>query len=180
MFGYDGMFSDEFCTSGIHQATQGEARVRNAQDGSNVDTLAQLCVTSFYDFWNDYLRREYVITKGLLDPRERDKDIIDKALRAHASYDLWGDLYYLRTSIVHNRGIANSAVSKCKIVKSFRPGEEILITPDRMRDIFLALLSFRNELFREQFPPQYMVFKLAPQGSRQPLASSRLDPRDPA
>src|SRR5208282_4752974 len=55
------------------------------------------------------------------------------------------------------RGGANSDVLRCKIIKWFRPGEAILITPDRMRAIFLALLRFRNELFREQFPPRYMV-----------------------
>jgi len=159
MFGYDGIFSDEFCTSGIHRATQGEVRVRNAQDGSNFNTLAQLCITSFYDFWEDYLRREYVIAKGFLDPNKRDSKIIEKVVRENAANDLWGDLYRLRTSIVHNRGIAISDVSKCKIIKWFRPGEAILITPDRMRAIFLALLVFRNELFREHFPPQYMVFQ---------------------
>ena len=81
MFGYDDIFSDEYCASGIHRATQGEVRVRNAQDGLNFNTLAQLCITSFYDFWENYLRREYVIGKGLLDPNERDKKIVAKVVR---------------------------------------------------------------------------------------------------
>jgi hypothetical protein len=158
MFSYDGIFIEEFCTSGIHRATQGEVKARNARDGSNFNTLAQLCIASFYDFWHDYLRREYVIAKGLLDPNERDTAIINTALREHATHDLWGDLYYLRTSIVHKQGVSNSAVAKCKIFKWFVPGEPIVITPERMRSIFLALLTFRNELFSQQFPPRYMVF----------------------
>jgi hypothetical protein len=42
-------------------ATQGEVKARNAPNGANFTTLGQLCLISFYDFWNDYLRRDYVI-----------------------------------------------------------------------------------------------------------------------
>jgi hypothetical protein len=48
------------------------------------------------------------------------------------------------------QGIALSAVAKCKLIKWFKPGEVIALTPDHMRAIFLALLTYRNELFREQ------------------------------
>ena len=83
MFGYDEIFSEEFCTSGIHRATQGAVKARNAQDGANFKTLGQLCLVSFYDFWNDYLRAEYVKAKGLYDPKNHDK-----CLREYASRDL--------------------------------------------------------------------------------------------
>lgn len=106
IFTYSGIFPEEFCTSGIHQATQGEVRQRNAPNGDNLTTLGQLCVVSFYDFWNDYLRREYAIAKGYLDRDEQDSSVVKERLRKHASHDLWGDLYYLRTSIVHNQGVA--------------------------------------------------------------------------
>jgi hypothetical protein len=151
MFSYADIFSDEFCTSGI------QVRARNAPGGANYTTLGQLCVIAFYDFWEDYLRPEYAIAKGVLDRNEQDSKIKDKILRDHASHDLWGDLYYLRTSIVHNRGYAISAIAKCKLIKWYNPGDPIAITPERMRQIFLALLTYRNELFREQFPEQHIM-----------------------
>lgn len=151
---YAKIFSEGFATSAIHRATQGEVKARNAPGGANFTTLGQLCVVSFYDFWNDYLRCEYVIAKGHLDRNERDNEVVKKRLREHASHDLWGDLHYLRVSIVHNLGIATSDVEKCKLMKWFKPGDPIAITPEHMRAIFLALLTYRNELFKEQFPEQ--------------------------
>ncbi len=44
IFSYDGIFSDEFCTSGIHRATQGEVKARNDPNGENFKTLGQLCL----------------------------------------------------------------------------------------------------------------------------------------
>lgn len=156
MFTYSQIFSEEFCTSGIHNSTQGEAKDRNAPDGVNFTTLGQLCLVSFYDFWNDYLRREYVIAKGHLDPNESNTEIVKSRLREHASHDLWGDLRLLRTAIVHNQGIATSDVTRCRLIKWFKPGDPILVTPEYMRVIFLALLKYRNDLFAEQFPKHYI------------------------
>lgn len=151
-FTYTQIFSEEFCTSDIHRATQGEVKVRNEPGGTNFTTLGQLCTISFYDFWEDYLRREYAIAKGKLDRDESDDSVVDNALREHASHDLWGDLRFLRTSIVHNQGIATSDVARCKLIKWFNPGDPISITAKHMRAIFLALLTYRNELLIEQFP----------------------------
>jgi len=156
MFTYSQIFSEGFCTSEIHRATQGEVKARNSTGGANFTTLGQLCVVSFYDFWNDYLRREYVIAKGHLDRNEKDHLVIERAQAEHASHDLWGDLRLLRQSIVHNQGVATSDVKRCKLIKWFRPGDLISLSPEYMRPIFLALLRYRNELFKEQFPEQYI------------------------
>src|SRR6266404_3466242 len=159
-FTYSGIFTDGFVTSGIHRAAKGEVKARNAADGINFTTLGQLCLISFYDYWNDYLRREYVVAKGYLDRTEQSDRVVRECLRKYARNDLWGDLYYLRTSIVHNRGVAISDVAKCKIIKWFAPGDAITITPERMRAIFMALLVYRNELNKEQYPPPYIQFTL--------------------
>lgn len=156
-FSYARIFSDEFCTSGIHRSKQGEVRKRNALGGVNYVTLGQLCVVSFYDYWNDYLRREYAIAKGKLGREEHDESVVREALRDHASHDLWGDLRVLRISIVHNRGIAVSDVTGCRLIRWFQPGDPILITPNHMRAIFLGLLRYRNELYKEQHPPFYFT-----------------------
>ena len=156
IFTYSEIFSEDFCTSGIHEATQGEVKARNAPGGANFTTLGQLCLVSFYDFWNDYLRREYVIAKGHLDRNESDEEVVKTCLREHANRDLWGDLRILRNSIVHNQGIATTGVTRCKLIRWFKPGVPISITPEYMRAIFLALLTYRNELFKEQFPEHYI------------------------
>ena len=156
MFTYDKIFSNSFCTSGIHRAKQGEVKARNTLDGTNFIVLGQLCLVSFYDFWNEYLRREYVIAKGKLDPNETDNEVVKRAVSEHASHDLWGDIRYLRQSIVHHQGIAVPEVAKCRLIKWFQPGDSIALNPDRMRRLFLALLRFRNELFKEQFPEHYI------------------------
>jgi hypothetical protein len=81
MFTYARLLLEEFCTSGIHRATQGEVKARNKLDGENFITLGQLCIVSFCAFWNDYLPREYVIAKGQLDPKERDERVVNDRLR---------------------------------------------------------------------------------------------------
>ncbi len=156
-FTYGQIFSGSFVASAIHSATQGEVKTRNSPDGSNFVTLGQLCVVSFHDFWSDYLRREYVIAKGHLDRKETDLKVMEQQMRKHASHDLWGDIRRLRQSIVHNRGVATSDVTRCKLISWFKPGDTISLTPQHMRALFLALLKFRNDLFSEQFPEHFIV-----------------------
>lgn len=156
LFSYEQIFSGDFCTSSIHRATQGEVKSRNSPNGTNFAIMGQICLVSFYDFWNDYLRREYVVAKGKLKPTENRETVINEALQNYASYDLWGDIRHLRTSIVHNQGIATSDVTRCQLIKWFQPGDEIALTPNHMRALFLALLRYRNELFKEQFAEHYI------------------------
>jgi len=155
-FTYEQIFTGSFCTSGIHDATQGEVKARNAPNGVNFVSMGQLCLISFYDYWEEYLRREYAVAKGKLDPTETRHKVINKILSEYASHDLWGDVRLLRISIVHHQGIATSDVSKCRLIKWFKPGDPIMLTPDHMRALFLAFLSYRNELFRERFPEHYI------------------------
>lgn len=141
---YDRIFGQDFIASGLHVGTVGEARARNEPDGSNFTTLANLCIVAFYDFWNDYLRRKYCQAKGYDDATEEE-------LRKHASFDLWGDIRHLRHSIVHNRGIAIDEVRGCKLIKWFQPGDQISVSPERMRAVFHELYLFRNKLHSESF-----------------------------
>jgi hypothetical protein len=45
------------------------------------------------------------------------------------------------------------AVSGALTADRFKPGDLIALTPDHMRALFLALLTYRNELFKEQIAP---------------------------
>ena len=136
---YDRIFGQNFVASGLHVGTLMEAKSRNEPGGKNFTTLADVCIVSFYDFWNDYLRLEYCKAKGFHDGTREE-------LREHASFDLWGDIRHLRTSIVHNRGIAIDEVRNCKVIRYFRPGNHISISPEQMRTIFHELYRFRNHL----------------------------------
>src|SRR2546428_3035137 len=156
MFSYTQIFAEGFCASDSHRATQGEVKARNSPGGTNYKTLGQLCVVALYDYWNDHLRREYVVAKGQLDSNERDTELIKERLRKYASYDLWGDLGKLRNAIVHNQGIADSEVARCKLIRWFQPSDSIDISPARMKAILFAVLKFRNQLFKEGFPKHYI------------------------
>jgi hypothetical protein len=135
---------------------RGHRRIFPKSNGENFKTLGQLCLISFYDFWNDYLRREYVIAKGHLDPNEQEDEKVKACLKKYASYDLWGDMRHLRTSIVHKQGIATADVANCKLIKWFKPSDPIAITPERMGAIFLATRIYSNQLFAEHFPRTYI------------------------
>ena len=160
LFTYANIFKDDnFCTAGIHRATLGEAKARNAPSGGNFVILGQVCIVSFYDFWNEYLRQEFVVAIGQLDRNEQNREVIQQRLREHASHDLWGDLRHLRTSIVHHLGFATDDVARCKLIRWFEPGDEISITPEYMRAIFLALLMYRNQIFELSMPKQRFYIK---------------------
>ena len=141
---YDRLFGQDFIASGLHVGTIEDARVRNEPDGSNFTTLANLCIIAFYDFWEDYLRREYFKAKGY-------HDVTDEELRKHASFDLWGDMRLLRNAIVHHRAIATKDIGSCKLIKWFQPGDPISMSPEQMRAIFHALYVFRTDLHAESF-----------------------------
>ena len=155
-FSYAQIFSREFCASGMHRATHGETMERNSPGGSNYVLLGQLCLVAFSAYWNDYLRKEYVIAKGRLSQSEADEKIIKGCLRDNASADLWGDINKLRNSIVHNQGVVSKKYAAFKLIKWFSPGDKISISPDQMRAIFIGVLQFRNDLFKEGFPKLYI------------------------
>lgn len=156
-FSYSDIFSGSFVCFDIHRVKQGDVRRRNLSYGKNFSILGQLCVVSFYDYWEEHLRREYVIAIGHLNADERNKEMIDNCCRKYACHNLWGDIRHLRTSIVHNLGVATSDVKRCQIIRWFNPGDDIYLPPDRMRTIFIGMLKYRNELFAQQFPEHYIV-----------------------
>ena len=154
-FTYAKIFSKDTSTSGIHQATQGQVKERNSRTGRNFTTLGQLCVVSFFGYWEDYLRPEYCIAIGKMQKGVKYSDADKKEImRKHAKIDLWGDLCRIRNAIVHNQGIANEEMGQCKLIQWFKHGDEIALTPEYMRELFLALLKYRNDLDAQQYPPR--------------------------
>lgn len=132
---------------------QGEMRGRVKDGGENTLLLGNQCLVSAYAYWEEYLRVEIGKAIGVLSQDAKAGDETRKILNEHVKNDLWGDIRNIRNSLVHNNGIANSEVSKCRVIKWFSPGQPIELSHERMRAIFLALGQFRNELHTMSLPP---------------------------
>lgn len=109
----------------VHACTQGEYRQRNAPAGSNHRVIGQMCIAQIFGYWEDGYRGR------LADKAGRD--------RKDVGLDVMGDLRWLRNSIVHHRGIALKDVEKCKLLKWFREGDDMLISPEHFEQLIPVL-----------------------------------------
>ena len=132
---------------------QGDVKKRTQRNGHNYLLLGNQCVVSVYSYWEEYLRIEIGIALGKLRNGARNSETTKRILNQHVKVDLWGDLRYLRNSIVHNHGIANSDLSKCKVIRWFKPGERIVLDYDKMRALFFVMGCYRNKLHTMSLPP---------------------------
>lgn len=136
---------------------QGDLRARIEANGRNTQTLGNMLVVSAYAYWEEYLRIEIGKAKGVLpvDAKnsEENRAILSKAVVS----DFWGDLRYLRNSIVHSHGVASSDMAKCKVIKWFKPGDKIVLNYQMVRALFLCMGAYRNEIHKMQFPPSYIT-----------------------
>ena len=133
---------------------QGDMKKRVHENGENYLLLGNLCLVSAYSYWEEYLRIEIGIAIGALKKGSKNSEETRRILNKHVKSDFWGDVKHLRHSILHNNGIANSDVSKCKIFKWFKPGQKIKLDYKKMRAIFLLMGQYRNELHKMSLPPQ--------------------------
>ena len=154
-WGYQRIFEEPFCTSGIHQATLAEVRQRNSPEGANFVELGNLLLVSLYTFWSEYFRREYVIAKGQLERSEKDPETIKEALKSHGSIDLWGDIALIRNDIVHCQSVSTRRnAARCKLIKWFPAGERIALQSRQVRALLLGVLKYHNDVYAESFPPR--------------------------
>jgi hypothetical protein len=132
---------------------QGEMRERVEDDGRNTLLLGNQCLASAYAYWEEYLRIEIGKAIGVLPQDARASEEARVILNKYVKSDLWGDIRYIRNALVHNNGVANAEVSKCRLIKWFSPGQLIELNHSRMRDIFFAMGQYRNELHTMSLPP---------------------------
>lgn len=125
---------------------QGDVKARNKENGQNSIILGANCIVALYSYWEEYLRIEIGIAKGVLAVGASNNDKTRKILNKHVVSDIWGDLRHLRNSIVHSNGKAYSKITGCKIIKCFNPEDEIKLDYEKMRAIFHLLALYRNEL----------------------------------
>ena len=131
---------------------QGAMKQRVVDDGKNALLLGNQCIVSAYAYWEEYLRIEIGKAVGVLQEGAEADDNTRVILNKHVASDLWGDLRYIRNSIIHHNGIANSDIARCKLIKFFSPGQRIELNHERMRAIFLAMGRYRNELHSMSLP----------------------------
>jgi len=133
---------------------QGDMKKRVRENGQNCLLLGNLCIVSAYSYWEEYLRIEIGIAIGVLGKGSKNSEEVRKILNQHVKSDFWGDMKHLRNSIIHNNGIACSDMSKCKVIKWFKPGQRINLDYDRTRKIFLFMGQCRNGLHTMSLPPR--------------------------
>jgi hypothetical protein len=136
---------------------QGEVKKRTAKNGTNYILMARQCVVSAYTYWEVYLRKEIGIALGIIEPKIKDKEEIQRILNKYVKSDFWGDMKRLRHAILHKNGIADSDISKCKILKWFEPGQPIDLDFDKMRFIFLQMGHYRNYIHSLSLPPRKLT-----------------------
>ncbi|VAW17333.1 hypothetical protein MNBD_BACTEROID05-730 [hydrothermal vent metagenome] len=133
---------------------QGDVKARNKKNGQNSLILAANCIVALYGYWEEYLRIEIGVAKGVIDQGATNCDVTREILNQHVTNDLWGDLRHLRNSIVHNNGVAYPKIKNCKIIKCFQPGDKVALDYNKMHVIFMLLADFRNDLDRMSRAPR--------------------------
>lgn len=148
LFSYSEIFLQSLSKPNLYPITQGEVKDRNLCNGGNMNILGRVCITVMYDYWEEYLRVEWGMAKGVLpsDFQKRSEEKRNALLSDNMSDDFWGDVRLLRNAIVHHRGIANKDLAKCKLMHWFKEGDEINIPLDGMDQIFSELLRTQNKI----------------------------------
>jgi len=131
---------------------QGDMKRRVADDGQNTLLLGRAMVVSAYAYWEEYLRIEIGKALGVLPATARACEETRQVLNKSVVSDFWGDMRYIRNSIVHTNGIANDDVKRCKVLTWFKPGDPIDISRERMDRIFSLMGGYRDVLHDLSLP----------------------------
>lgn len=118
----------------LHQVSQGEFKERMRKAGRNYREIANLCLVSIYQYWEDHYRADIASALG-------------RAKNELAS-DVFGDLRHLRRSILHNRAIALPEVGSNRVLAWFHPGDRIHIDEQMFEDLIDAVKRALSEIRR--------------------------------
>lgn len=117
---------------------QGEVKKRTKENGNNYWLIGFQCIVSMYSYWEVYLRNEIANALG------KEKNEI--------KHPIWGDMRWLRHSVIHHDCIAKPEIVKCEIIKWYKPGDQIRLSFQQMNSIFKLLAFYRNELHKLSLP----------------------------
>lgn len=119
----------------VHTCSQAELKVRNEKGGANHKFIANMCLVSIYQYWEDEYRGKIEQALGL------EKNIVQS--------DTMGDIRWLRESIIHNKGVAKKKVEKSKVLKWFKKGAEIFIDnkmfEEMVYQIYMAIAELQQK-----------------------------------
>ncbi|MHC4460641.1 MAG: hypothetical protein ACYS6W_03270 [Planctomycetota bacterium] len=122
----------------LQVSTQAEQKARNEEGGANYKFIANMCLVSIYQYWEDEYRKKIEQALGL------EENVVQS--------DIMGDIRWLRESIIHNKGVAKKKVEKSKVLKWFKKGAEIFID----RNMFEEMVGQIYMLIKE-FSQKYCV-----------------------
>lgn len=121
-----------------HVSTLGERIDACAAGGFNERTLSGLCVASIYGLWEDRSRGEIAKALGI------DKNAVRSAL--------FSDLRRMRHAILHAGGRIDDS-KPFEVLKWFKRGDMIVLTPDRFHEIIEHLRQFPEGLHTPSWNP---------------------------
>jgi hypothetical protein len=119
----------------LHSVSHGELTARNERGGENWIFLANVCLVSIYQYWEDRYRGEIA---AALDKPKGDLRV-----------PIMGDLRHYRRSIIHRAGVAVPEVARCEVIRWFGPDERIELTEEHMRTIVVKIAEGLVELLQQ-------------------------------
>jgi len=117
----------------LHTCSQGELKARNKEGGANHRFIANMCLVSIYQYWNDHYRKEIALA---LAQKKEDSDIM-------------GDIKRLRESIIHHKGVAVREVRNCKILRQFNEEDEIFIDKKMFEQVIHEICAYITGLAKK-------------------------------
>lgn len=112
-----------------HETTQGNYKKRNGDNGANVIVLGHLCIVQLYSYWEDNYRSKIAESMNVK--------------KTELSSDIFGDIRHYRNSIIHHSGIALKEIKKCKLLKWFNEGDQIVLNKNHIQDV---IFHVKNEI----------------------------------
>lgn len=117
-----------------YRKTQAEFKKRNSLNGANYRFIGNMTLITIYAYW-EHSCRNIIANHHNVEPKK-------------VASDIFGDLRWIRHSILHHNGIALPDVEKCKIFKWFRKNDEIFINGDHIEEIVVTINKSKKSLYK--------------------------------
>ena len=117
-----------------YSKTQAEFKKRNSHNGANYKFIGNMTLITIYAYW-EHSCRNIIANYYNVKPKRVESDI-------------FGDLRWIRNSIIHHNGVALPDVEKCKIFKWFRENDEIFIDGGHVEKIVASINKSKKSLYR--------------------------------
>lgn len=117
-----------------YTSTQAEFKQRNSPGGNNYKFIGNMSLISIYAYWEKSCR-------NLIAAHHRVQP-------CQVQSEIFGDLRWLRASILHHKGIALPEVERCKIFKWYKRNDAIFIDGNHMEEIVSSIKKSIYNLYK--------------------------------